>query len=214
MELDDAKIERAIRDYAKRNDNSEICYFANRLYKRIHHKVVFDPPYVHYNGKDEEQSDAYHRITYVNQNIRKEYANSRNVYVDLAKGSTAKHIFDIKIYTEESDPDYKTELLSFKEMPAIPIISKHDGSIKPIQDYSFTLRSISDRKISILRVYAEETEANELQEKCINWFTVEYTTKIAQLEEAKEKKAKLKGELDKTEESIKKLQEDLNTSDS
>lgn len=214
LELDDAKIERAIRDYAKRNDNSEICYFANRLYKRIHHKVVFDPPYVHYNGKDEEQSDAYHRITYVNQNIRKEYANSRNVYVDLAKGSTAKHIFDIKIYTEESDPDYKTELLSFKEMPAIPIISKHDGSIKPIQDYSFTLRSISDRKISILRVYAEETEANELQKKCINWFTVEYTTKIAQLEEAKEKKAKLKGELDKTEESIKKLQEDLNASDS
>mgnify|MGYP002511164462 CR=1 FL=1 len=211
IELDDAKIERAIQEFAKKADESDICYFAERIYRRSHHKVVFDPPYVHYNGKDEVQSDAYRRISYVNQRIKKKYGNNKEVYVDLAKGSTTKHIFDVKIYNEESDPDYRAELPSHMEMPAIPVISKHDGAIKPIQDYSFTLRSISDRKINILRVYADESVAEEVREKCNHWSTVEYTDKAAQLAEGKKKVEELEGELNKEQSRVRELEEELDT---
>lgn len=211
MELDDCKIERAIRDYAKKDDKSDICHFADKLYRRAHHRVVFDPPYVHYNGKDEEQSEAYNRISYVNKNVKVTYGDNRNVYVDLAKGSTAKHIFSIKAYNEESDPDYRAEGSYTKEMPAIPVISNHDGDIRPIQDYSFTLRSISDRNISILRVYAEEGMAAEIQKECNEWYTVDYSNKINQLTAEKRKREELDGAVKESDRKIAELMQALNT---
>ena len=42
------------------------------------------------------------------------------------------------------------------QIPAIPVLPKHNGKPEAIQKYSFALRSISDKKISILRIYAEE----------------------------------------------------------
>lgn len=176
LDLDDAKIQCAIRSYAKASpteDTKDICYFAARLYTRTHHRVVFDPPYVHYKEKDEEQAEAYHRMAFMDRKI-KEYLEgfsspeeARKVYVDLAMGSSAKNLFNIKIYDSDYDPGGP----ALTEIPAIPVVSRHDGSVKPIQDYSFPLRSISDRNISILRVYAEGSAAGEVRKKCTEWFT-------------------------------------------
>lgn len=209
LELDDDEIECIIKQYAKKKDKSDICYFANKLYNRKHHKVAFDSPYVHYNEKDEEQREAYHRISYMNKNIKAEHAGNKEIYVDLAKGSTTKHIFDIKVYNEESDPDCMAEVSLSQEMPAIPVIPKHGGEIKPIQDYSFTLRSISDRKISILRVYAEEQTVEEIQKKCNHWFNEEYTKKNVELAEDKERIKTLEGEMNKLKMKVKDMEEDL-----
>jgi len=204
LTLDDNKIQCAIRKYAVETparDTERICCFARRLYKRDHHRVVFNPPYVHYKGKDEEQAEAYSRISYVHGNIMKFLSkpengwNAENVYVDLAKGSSAKHLFDIKIYDEESDPDCKPDHTSPKEIPAIPVISKHGGSVRPIQDYSFTLRSISDREISILRVYADEAIADDVQRQCSAWFDTEYTNTIQRLKKEQQDIAELMAQL-------------------
>lgn len=205
LELDDTKIELAIQTYAKRKptkDTKDICYFARKLYTRTHHQVVFDPPYVHYKEKDADQAEAYRRIAYVNRMVEQYLAglsspeDARKVYVDLAKGSSAKHMFHIKVYDEEQDPDFNPEKPSSKEIPAIPVISKHDSSIRPIQDYSFTLRSISDRNIRILRVYAEDDIVAEIQEKCTTWFTTEYTLKAKKLQEARQKQAEIQRQVD------------------
>ena len=220
--LDDSKIQCEIKKYAKAKpakDTERICFFAKRLYERNHHKVVFDPPYVHYKEKDEEQIEAYKRISYVHNNILKYLEeekngwNMGNVYVDLAKGTTAKHIFDIKVYDEESDPDYRPEHASDKEIPAIPVIPKHGGQVHPIQDYSFTLRSISDRKISILRVYAEKSIAEAVQEKCNLWFDNEYTSKTEQLRKEQEEIAALERKLSEKHEKADNLKKELDISD-
>lgn len=218
LELDDAKIESEIKLYAKKKpaeDTKDICYFAVRLYNRTHHRVVFDPPYVHYKEKDEEQAEAYRRIAYMDRKI-KEYLNSlpspeetRRIYVDLAKGSSAKHMFSIKVYDEEQDPDYDPEEPTLKEIPAIPVVSKHDGSVRPIQDYSFPLRSISDRNIRILRVYAEGSIAEEIQNKCIEWFTTEYTTKAEALQNEKQKMAELQQQMKESSSRLKELSDEL-----
>ena len=204
LNLDDTKIQCEIQKYAKETpakDTERICYFAGMIYNRKHHKVVFDPPYVHYKGKDEDQVEAYRRISYVHRNIMELLSkqtdgwNSQNVYVDLAKGSTTKHIFDIKVYDEESDPDFNSNHLAPKEIPAIPVISKHGDTIRPIQDYSFTLLSISNRKISILRVYAEDSIANDVQRQCNTWFDSEFTSKTEQLKKVEQEITLLKEQL-------------------
>lgn len=218
LELDDAKIESEIKSYAKEKpaeDTKDICYFARRLYTRRHHSVVFDPPYVHYKVKDKEQAEAHSRIAYMGRKI-KEYLKgfsspeeARKVYVDLAKGSSAKHMFSIKVYDEEQDPDYDPKELTSKEIPAIPVVSKHDGSAGPIQDYSFPLRSISDRNIRILRVYAEDDIAEEVRAKCIEWFTTEYTTKAEALQKEEQRKAELQQQLEESASRVKELSDEL-----
>lgn len=96
-------------------------------------------------------------------------------------------------------------------MPAIPVISNHDGDIRPIQDYSFTLRSISDRNISILRVYAEEGMAAEIQKECNEWYTVDYSNKINQLTAEKRKREELDGAVKESDRKIAELMQALNT---
>lgn len=176
---------------------------------------MFDPPYAHYKGKDDEQKEAYSRIFYVDQQVRKHISDgnggwtAKNVYVDLAKGSTTKHLFDIKVYNEESDPDYRPKEALPQKLPAIPVITKQNGKIRPIQDYSFTLQSISDRKISILRVYAEAPIAQQVQEQCIQWFDNEFTNKAEQLSKEKREVMELKKQLEEKEQSVSDLETEL-----
>ena len=41
---------------------------------------------------------------------------------------------------------------------AIPVRDKHTNVIKPIQSYSLPISSLSDKKINIIRIYANSTD--------------------------------------------------------
>ena len=184
--FDDILLYEKIKEYAlirkPKEEQQRICYYAKRLYTRTHHKAVFDPPYVHYNNYDTSGTDDYKRLNYVKKQLKSYLAKlseekQNMVHIDLAAGSSTKQYFDVKMYNEEQDPDY-AQGLKDQEMIAIPVISKHDGTVRPIQHYSFTLRSISGREISILRFYAEEEMSEDVQQKCSEWFGPEYDTVI------------------------------------
>lgn len=182
LEIDDFVLYEKIKHYAQKErpaPNEEIIsYFAKNLYMRSHHKVVFDPPYVHYDSRNGQGNDDYKRLDYVKRQLDQyletiEESKSRTVYIDLAAGSTTKHLFDIKVYNEEHDPDYSSVIRDM-EVPAIPVKPKHNGKPEAIQKYSFTLKSISDKKISILRIYAEGDMIDTIRSQCEGWFTSGY----------------------------------------
>lgn len=110
--------------------------------------MVFDPPYVHYDTRNKERNEDYRRLTYVKRKLE-EYLKTidkesrEKIYIDLATGSSTKHYFDINAYNEEQDPEFSVPTETRQvELPAIPVLAKHDGGIDPIQKYSFTLKSI------------------------------------------------------------------------
>lgn len=213
LEMDDFFLYEKIKFYAQKEfiaaDEQTICYFAKRLYSRSHHKVVFDPPYVHYDSQNGDGNEEYKRLNYVKGRL-KEYLKSqkyqsdnkeiqkRKVYVDLASGASTKHLFDIKIYNEEHDPDDPDNSATAKaiKIPAIPVQSKHNGEPEAIQKYSFALRSISDKKISILRIYAEADMIDDIRQKCEDWFTKDYNIRIKEYNELSEQKKKKELELE------------------
>lgn len=217
LELDDTYLYQKIKYYATKKqptkDEKVICYFADRLYRRTHHNAVFDPPYVHYNSYDKDGTEDYKRLSYVKKQLN-EYLKTISsedrdkIYIDLATGSSTKQYFDIKVYNEEQDPDY-THTSKDLEIPAIPVISKHTGEIDSIQKYSFTLRSISDRKLSILRVYAEGNMADTIREKCSTWFTAEYNAKKDELNRTKNDIEQKEKEINAYKKRLKELKEDL-----
>lgn len=188
LKMDDFYLYERIKYYANKHpaaDEQDICYFARCLYLRSHHKVAFDPPYVHYDSRNGDGNDDYQRLNYVKRELVKylkkieSYKNGK-IYIDLATGSSTKHFFDIKVYNEEHDPDY-TPVMREIEIPAIPVLPKHNGEPEAIQKYSFALKSISDKKINILRIYAEEDMVETIRRKCEEWFTKEYDAKMEEL---------------------------------
>ncbi len=213
LEMDDFFLYEKIKFYAKKkvipDDEQLICYYAKLLYKRSHHKVVFDPPYVHYDSRNKDGIEEYKRLNYVERQLKayleqqessadNKEIYKRKVHVDLASGSTTKHLFEIKVYNEEHDPDYSTVAKEIK-IPAIPVQPKHGGKPEAIQKYSFTLKSISDKKISILRIYAETDMMDDIRKKCENWFTEDYNRKIKEYNELSEQKKKAESELNNIE---------------
>lgn len=207
LELNDSKIDCAIEYYAKSHPDAEterIHYFADRLFSRKHHKVVFNPPYAHYNEKSGEEREDYRRLAYVNKHIKEMRKNpdDRSIYVDLAAGGTAKNTFNVKFYNDEQSPDMQSSEMSSHLLPAIPVVTKHSNSPCPIQDYSFTLRSISDRMIGILRIYAEG-DVDVIQQECERLFTEGFTNHMAELkkkqtelEQLKERERSLTAEIE------------------
>lgn len=213
LKMDDFFLFEKIKCYAQKEDpvfdEQTICYFAKRLYLRSHHKVVFDPPYVHYDSRNGSGNEDYQRLNYVkkrldeyleinDQSTDHDKHQKHKVYVDLATGSATKYFFDIKVYNEEQDPD----CFSIKrdiEIPAIPVLSKHNGEPEAIQKYSFTIKSISDKKISILRIYAEEDMIDIIQSKCENWFTVDYDTLTEEYKKMLDQKKQKQRELEQME---------------
>ncbi len=215
LEMDDSRIDAAIQRYATGRPDTKtrrICYFAERLYSRKHHKVVFNPAYVHYNPQNGEEREEYQRLRFVVKQIRELQKNDPEdlqVYVDLATGSTAKHMFHVARYSEEQNLDLQTDPTGPEELPAIPVVSKHDETIRPIQDYSFTLRSISDRKIGILNIYAEDEIAEEVREKCRNLYSEGFTDlknsrrkKQEELEKIRSRESELEREIEQIDEKI------------
>ncbi len=193
MKFDDFFLYEKIKYYATKypipKNEETICRFAKRLYLREHHKVVFDPPYVHYNMQNENESgrDDYYRLTYVKRQLESylneiDPAEQEKIYVDLATGSSTKNFFYIRGYDEERGDvvlsDHKDQ-----PVPAIPVLAKHNNGCVAIQNYSFALKSISDRKIGILRIYATGDYSESIREKCTRWFTEEYDKKREEREE-------------------------------
>lgn len=181
LAMDDFYLFEKIKFYANKKKpeakEKTICHFAKRLYTRSHHKVVFDPPYAHYDSRSKDGNEDYKRLTHVKKELENylvtiENSESEKIYIDLATCSSTKHFFDIKVYNEEQDPHFSSSLKEM-EIPAIPVLSKHDGKVEAIQKYSFTLKSISDKKISILRIYAEKDMIRIIQDKCAHWFSRE-----------------------------------------
>lgn len=75
------------------------------------------------------------------------------------------------------------------------------------QRYSFALRSISDREIGILRIYAEDEIAEETRDQCQQLFSTEFTNRMkkikqmqAELDATRKKEEELKAELNKMKE--------------
>lgn len=217
LKMDDFFLYEKIKHYADKNppaDNEmKICYFAKRLYSRFHHKVVFDPPYVHYDSRNGDGNEDYQRLNYVKRQLEQylkglEDSERDKIYVDLATGSATKHLFDIKVYNEEHDPDYCSPVKKEVEVPAIPVVSRHNENPEAIQKYSFTLRSISDKKISVLRIYAEENMADTIRSKCAKWFTEEYDAKMEELRKMSSQEVQKQKEL----EQVKKRKTELENS--
>ena len=95
------------------------------------------------------------------------------------------------------------------QIPAIPVLPKHNGKPEAIQKYSFALRSISDKKISILRIYAEEDMIDIIREKCTNWFTVEYDAQKEELEKITSQIEQKTRELEESQKRLSELKETL-----
>ncbi|MFR8711606.1 hypothetical protein B5G26_14945 [Anaerotignum lactatifermentans] len=217
LKMDDFLLYEKIKDYATKQqptvDEKKICYFAQRLYHRFHHKAVFDPPYVHYDSRNKDGNEDYKRLTYVKKQLEI-YLKTINsteqekIYIDLATGSSTKQFFDIKIYNEEQDPDY-SPILQDIQIPAIPVVSKHDGKVEAIQKYSFTLKSISDKKISILRIYAEDDMIETMRKKCTEWFSKEYDSKIEEREKISYQVEQQRKELESAERRLFELNNEL-----
>lgn len=212
LKLDDSKIDGKIRHYAELHSDittKRIHDFAGKLFCRKHHKVVFNPAYVHYDQKSGDEQEAYKRLYFVTKHIKNSSKDPDNlrIYVDLAAGSTARHMFNVKQYNDEQNPDVPPEEDTYKQLPAIPVVSKHDEIKRPIQYYSFALRSISDRKIGILRIYAEDEIAEEIREQCQRLFSTEFTNRMkkikqmqVELEETRRKEEELEAELNRIKE--------------
>ncbi len=212
LKLDDSKIDCKIQHYAGLHSDittRRIHDFASRLFGRKHHKVVFNPAHVHYDLKSGDEEEAYKRLYFVTKHIKdsQKDTNDLRIYVDLAAGSTARHMFNIRFYNDEQNPDLQSEEESYKQLPAIPVVSKHDDIVRPIQYYSFALRSISDRKIGILRIYAEDEIAEETRDQCQQLFSTEFTNRMkkikqmqAELDATRKKEEELKAELNKMKE--------------
>ncbi|WWR15922.1 HD domain-containing protein [Lachnospiraceae bacterium JLR.KK008] len=208
LKLDDSKIDCKIKYYADLHSDittKRIHDFANRLLYRKHHKVVFNPAYVHYDQKSGDEREDYKRLHFVTKHIKNFIKDDDNlkIFVDLATGSTAKHMFEIKFYNDEQNPDMQSEEESYKQLPAIPVVTKHDDEKRPIQYYSFTLRSISDLKIGILRIYAEDEIAEETRERCQQLYSDEFTRRMDEIN-------KTQVELEATQQREKKLRVKLN----
>ncbi len=219
LKMDDFYLYEKIKYYACMKhpapNKQTIHNFAKRLFTRSHHKIAFDPPYVHYDNRNrnDEGNEDYKRLNYVKRQLDhylKTIADSESskIYTDLATASSTKHFFDIKVYNEEHDPDFSS-VIKEMQIPAIPVLPKHNGKPEAIQKYSFALRSISDKKISILRIYAEEDMIDILREKCTNWFTVEYDAQKEELEKITSQIEQKTRELEESQKRLSELKETL-----
>lgn len=198
-----------INDYILCNDNKVIqqieqCAsmkvpnkWAFNLYNREHLKEAFvstphpEEPLKQNKNKEKIEKDELDRIAWVLKKANERfvlYDNPDQFYVDQSKTSSSKYLIDVPIQKEEGEEEEDNLLY------AIPVRNKKTGIIKPIQDYSVPIKSISDRrKINILRIYAHESVKNEVCNFCYNMYEVGYNQYI---EEIRHKKAKIIKEME------------------
>lgn len=192
-----ASYPRGISEYLKVNDNTLLKRindsgetgqkWAKNLYNRNHIKEAFVSP------PCQDNENEFDKIAFVIEEFKKKYdtgSNPDDFKVDQAKTSSAKSLLEINKYIGESDDEENTRLL------AIPVFDKHTKKICPVQDYSLPIRHLSDKKINILRVYADDRFLSEVRDFCYNLYNTEYLEYANKRKEAekdvREAKEKLK----------------------
>ena len=136
-----------IREKARKNQ------WAKRLLNRkcISEVFVSTP---HQLSDEENGFSDYHKLGWIDDEIRKSFpidVEPENYYIDQAKTSSAK--YQISPSTFLSD---ENEGEGSQQLYAVPIKDKHTESIKPVQSYSLPIKSLSDSKINIIRIYANK----------------------------------------------------------
>lgn len=130
--------------------------WAKNLYNREHMKEVYvSSPH----QEDDEELDRVARLIEFYEKDYENFIKEHRCYVDQADTSSAKKLIDIKKYKAETDEGDEK-----RSLPAIPVKNKHNNSIKPIQDYSLPIRKLSDKKINLFRIYADEELTPEIRE--------------------------------------------------
>lgn len=104
--------------------------------------------------------------------------------MDQAKGKTAQTLIDINDYLEEAAGSNDVEE-DDEKLPAIPVLDKLSGKVFPIQDISVPLKSISNRKINVLRVYTTEEHWNKVSRFCQKEFYEGYDEHLKRVQELK-----------------------------
>lgn len=132
----------------------------------------------------QEVDEEKDRIAWVMQQVEEEYEGKIELYMDQAKGKTAKTLIDIKKFLEEAESNSEAEE-NDEKLPAIPVLDKLSGRVFPIQNISVPLASISNRKINILRVYTTEEYRDEIRNFCVRKFYEDYDKYREELQKAK-----------------------------
>lgn len=146
LEYTDNYVLELVRNKASKN------LWAQRLLDRKCMSEVFvsNPHQLEY--KESDFSD-YHKLGWIDKILRENFSidnEPENYYIDQAKTSAAKYqISPSTFLSGESEEESK-------QLYAIPVKDKHTGTIKPVQEYSLPIRSLSDLKINIIRVYANK----------------------------------------------------------
>jgi len=152
----------------------------------------------------QEVDEEKDRIAWVMQQVEENYEGKIELYMDQAKGKTAKTLIDIKKFLEEAEGNNEAEE-NDEKLPAIPVVDKFTGRVFPIQNISVPLASVSGKKINVLRVYTTEEHRDEVRNFCHQKFYEDYDEYLDKLLEAK---AYVDQETKKQKERLKKYMND------
>lgn len=174
-------------------DHKTSSKWAAHLYKRQHIKEAFvSLPFQEEN--EDEQKDELNKIAWVIEQVKNRFAGkiaNGTIYIDQAKTASSKSLIDIPRYVEETQESEPVKLF------AIPVLDKHLKATKPIQDYSVPVRQISDRRINILRIYADKSILKSVSKYCNKEFEREYDKYIFDIKQKRETSRLLQEEVNK-----------------
>ncbi|MDD3364773.1 MAG: HD domain-containing protein [Syntrophomonas sp.] len=177
--------------------------WAKRICSRTHIKEAFISKPLPEDSED-EQKDELGRIAWVIEQVEDNYnteVEAGLVFWDQAKTSGSKFLIDIPQYvpdTQEDDP---------KRLFAMPVIDKLSGQLRPIQEYSPMVQSITGKKINLLRVYADDEIKEQVCEFCNKSYYSGYNSYIEEMNQKRVEYERLRVEL-AHEEAAKKSRKD------
>lgn len=155
----DAIVLENIRNLSKSNK------WAKHLFERNHMQEVYISPPHH--EKDEDLEFIARLIDNFGIDYSEQIASHR-CYIDQADTSSVKSLIEIKEFKSETDPESESNNNEAKrKLPAIPVKDKHSDSIFPIQHYSLPIRKMSDLKINLFRIYADNDLNTQIKDYII-----------------------------------------------
>jgi len=183
--------------------------WAEHLFTRKHMKEAY------VSGVHQEDDEELDQLARLMDAVKKDYGQEIEqhlCYVDQADTSSAKSLIEIRSFKNEADCEEKDgqtaqdeELLKHK-LPAIPVRDRHTGQIAPIQDYSLPIRKLSDKKINVFRIYADESIIYDIKK----YIDQKQKIIVSEIKEEEKIQKDLKELTYKNEENIKNREERLN----
>lgn len=161
LSCSDSQILHEIRQHHEKNK------WAKHMFNRNHMKEVY------VSGVHQEDDEELDRLARLIDAVKKEYSQKIDqhlCYIDQADTSSAKSLIEIRSFKNEVDCEDEDSLSTMHEesfkhkLPAIPVRDRHTGQIVPIQDYSLPIRKLSDKKINVFRIYADEPIVHGVKE--------------------------------------------------